>query len=93
MKYKILSYVIFKTLDIYDIKWKSEQSILVFFSYSRLINTLDGFFFNYYQKKKKNSLIDQPNSQVPFLKEIMFNTFSKTILTKFCTSSVIFIFY
>lgn len=92
MKYKILSYVIFKTLDIYDIKWKSEQSILVFFSYSRLINTLDGFFFNYYQKKK-NSLIDQPNSQVPFLKEIMFNTFSKTILTKFCTSSVIFIFY
>lgn len=53
MKYKILSYVIFKTLDIYDIKWKSKQSILVFFSYSWLINTLDGFFFNYYQKKKK----------------------------------------
>jgi len=44
MKYKILSYVIFKTLEIYDIKWKSKQSILVFLSYSQLINTLDAFF-------------------------------------------------
>lgn len=50
MKYKILSYVIFKTLDIYDIKWTSKQSILVFLSYSQLINTLDGFFFNYLKK-------------------------------------------
>lgn len=61
MKYKILSYVIFKTLEIYDIKWKSKQSILVFFSYSQLINTLDGFFL-IIKKKFSHRSTKQPSA-------------------------------